>query len=213
MERAQEEKNSFLYKLLRFTIVYRTYQKLVIKKSTYNFIYKNIFKTNSRSIVLDCGCGPAQYRKLIDCKKYVGIDFNKKHIQTAEKRFPLDTFINDDVLNINLSKFEKFTDILLFGLIHHLSDENSKTLINKLSAHLEVGGKIVTIDPVYVNGNSIYKKLANFVASKDQGNFVRSQNEYLELLKPSNLEIISKIYNRLLRIPFHHHIMYIQNKI
>ena len=72
----QEEKNSFIYKLLRLSFVYKTYQSLVTKSDTYRIVYKEIFNFKKNSVVLDCGCGPAQYRNLIQTKNYTGVDFN-----------------------------------------------------------------------------------------------------------------------------------------
>ena len=148
-----EEKNSLIYKILRISFVYRAYQFIVIKRSTYKFIYQNIFKTNENSVVLDCGCGPAQYRKLIKSKKYIGIDFNPKHIQTAQ---------------------------------------------------------ITAIDPVYVKKENFYDSFANFIASKDQGNYVRNENEYRELVNSKLAKAETIIYKNLLRIPFYHHILNIK---
>jgi len=205
-----EEKNSFIYKILRFSIVYKTYQFLVIKKNTYQFIYKNIFTTNPNSIVLDCGCGPAQYRKLIECGKYTGIDFNKKHIEAAKHNFPSDTFYEGDLSNFDFQAIGEFTDILLFGILHHLNDKNAKILIEKLINQLQNNGKIVAIDPVYTDDDDIYTSIANFVASKDQGNFVRSEKGYKNLIDSALAKVDSHIYKNLLRIPFYHHVTNIE---
>ena len=206
----KEEKNSLIYKILRLSFIYRTYQYLVIKKSTYKFIYQNIFKTNENSVVLDCGCGPAQYRKLIKCKKYIGIDFNSKHIQTARKNYPDDIFYEGDLSKFDFQNIGKVTDILLFGLLHHLNDENAKNLINNLIKQLEVTGQIIAIDPVYVKKENFYDSFANFIASKDQGNYVRKENEYRALVNSKLATAETIIYKNLLRIPFYHHILNIK---
>tara|TARA_B100001121_G_scaffold307190_1_gene328151 strand:+ start:844 stop:1476 length:633 start_codon:yes stop_codon:yes gene_type:complete len=205
-----EEKNSFLYKLLRLPFVYKSYQALITKSNTYEVIYKNIFQSNEGSVVLDCGCGPAQYRKYIECKKYYGIDFNEKHIKKAIKANPGDSFINGNVVNYDFSELPEFTDVLIFGLLHHLNDKNASRLIEKLSSQIKEGGKLVAIDPLYVEENkSTYNKISNFIASKDQGNFVRNEFEYIELVNTKNTKIKQKKFKNLLRIPFHHNVLYI----
>ena len=205
-----EEKNSFLYKLLRFPIVYKSYQSFITKNNTYENVYKNIFQTSANSIVLDCGCGPAQYRKFINCEKYYGIDFNEKHLNKARKENPSDSFINGDVVNFNFSQLPSFTDVLIFGLLHHLNDINAKKLIENLLSHIKKNGKLVAIDPVYVASNkSLYNKVANFIASRDQGNYVRDESGYLNLIENNNTKVIQKKYKNLLRIPFHHNALYI----
>lgn len=204
----QEEKNSFLYKLFRLTFVYKAYQSLVTKSDTYNIVYQEIFKFQKNSVVLDCGCGPAQYRDLIQTKNYTGIDFNKNHIDKARKRFPNDKFIHGDVLNVSFSEDGPYSEIILFGLLHHLNDSNVKDL----GLHLKEGGKIMTIDPVYMNDNlDPYKRIANFIASKDRGNYVRTEKGYKILFKSMNFKVETKVYKNLLRIPFFHNVMYLTN--
>ncbi len=213
MNNLSEEKNSILYKLLRFTFIYRTFQYLSHKKNTYKFIYQNIVKTEQQSIVLDCGCGPAQYRELIKCKKYVGIDFNEKYINKAIKKFPKDDFFISDIVNFDFKRTEKFSQILLLGLLHHLNDHNSKNLINILKNQLKDDGKIVTFDPLYVfDKKDTYTKLANYFASKDRGNYVRTEDEYKKLIDLNLLEVETEIHEKLLRIPWIHYVMYIKNK-
>ena len=208
-----EEKDTFLYKLLKYAFVYRASQYLTHKKNTYKFIYQNIVKTDQESIVLDCGCGPAQYRELIKCTKYVGIDFNEKYINKAIKKFPKDDFFVSDIVNFDFKRTEKFSQILLFGLLHHLNDQNAKKLINILKNQLKEDGKIITFDPLYVfDKKDTYTKLANFFASKDRGNYVRTEEEYKKLIDLNLSEVETKIYEKLLRIPWIHYVMYIKNK-
>ncbi len=213
MNNLSEEKNSIFYKLLRFTFIYRTFQFLVTKQNTHKFIYQNIFKTNTNSIVLDCGCGPSQYRELIECSKYIGIDFNQKYINEARKKFPDDTFFVSDIIDFDFENTEKFSHVLLLGLLHHLNDENSKKLINKLIKQLSNDGMIVTIDPIFVRERKdIYANLGNFLASKDRGNYVRTEKEYKELIDLNIMKLNSRVYERLLRVPWFHYVMYIKNK-
>ena len=209
----QEEKNSFVYKLLRLSFVYKTYQSLVTKSDTYRIVYKEIFNFKKNSIVLDCGCGPAQYRDLIQTKHYTGVDFNKNHIEKARKRFPNDKFVHGDVLNMGFSNDGPYSEIILFGLLHHLNDSNVKDLVESLGLNLAEGGKIMSIDPVYMNDNlDLYKRIANFIASKDQGNYVRTEKGYKILFESMNFKIQTKVYKNLLRIPFFHNVMYLTNE-
>lgn len=213
MDNLAEEKNSFLYKLLKYPFVYKSLQFTTHKKNTYRFIYQNILKTDKESIVLDCGCGPAQYRELINCKKYVGIDFNDKYIKKAIKKFPKDDFFISDIVNFDFKRTEKFSHIILFGLLHHLNDENSKMLINLLKSQLKKDGNIVTFDPVYVfEKQDIYTKLANYFASKDRGNYVRTEENYKKLIDSNSSEITTEIHKKLMRLPWIHYVMYIKNK-
>jgi plasmid replication initiation protein len=71
----------------------------------------------------------------------------------------------------------------------------------------------MSIDPVYIKSDlDLYTKIANFIASKDQGNYVRTEKEYKNLFNSMNLTIKTKVYKGLLRIPFFHNVMYISHK-
>ena len=190
----------------------KLYSFLWQKKNTYKFIYETILKTDENSVVLDCGCGPAQYRNLIKCSKYVGIDFNEKYIEKAIKKYPNDYFYLSDISTFGFDKSEKFSDIFLIGLLHHLNDDNSTKLINNLAKQLDSNGKIVSIDPLYdYEKKDTYSRLANYFASKDRGNFVRTENEYKKLIDDKFLKVESRIYEKLLRMPWFHYVMYIHN--
>lgn len=210
MDFKSEEKNSILYKILRFSFVYKTFQFLVARKDTYQIIFQNIFQTDENSIVLDCGCGPAQYRNLIKCSKYVGIDFNQKYIQKAISKFPDDKFYLSDISNFDFKEDDKYSHIILLGLLHHLNDTNAKNLLNKLLKQLTDNGKVVTIDPIYIfNKNGFYPKIANYLAFKDRGNYVRTKEEYDQLIDSKSASLQSKAYEKLLRVPLFHYVMYI----
>jgi hypothetical protein len=54
--------------------------------------------------------------------------------------------------------------------------------------------------------------MANYFASKDRGNFVRTEKEYKKLINAKFLKIESSVYEKLLRMPWFHYVMYIYNK-
>ena len=65
---------------------------------------------------------------------------------------------------------------------NHLNDKNVRTLLDNLILNLKMEGKIMSIDPVYIKSDlDLYTKIANFIASKDQGNYVRTEKEYKNL--------------------------------
>ena len=58
-----------------------------------------------------------------------------------------------NVVDYDFSELPEFTDVLIFGLLHHLNDKNASRLIEKLSSQIKEGGKLVAIDPLYVEEN------------------------------------------------------------
>ena len=86
-------------------------------------------------------------------------------------------------------------------------------LINTLKGQLKKDGNIVTFDPLYVfDKQDTYTKFANYFASKDRGNYVRTEDNYKKLIDLNSSEITTEIHEKLLRLPWIHYVMYIKNK-
>ena len=114
-------------------------------------VFKSFIDTSEDFIVLDCGCGTSKYRELIDAKKYIGIDFNSSYIEEARSKFPNDTFKVADLTNLQTIDYEKVDRIILLGIIHHLDNNESMVLLDKLYSLLTENGVIYTLDPLFVS--------------------------------------------------------------
>jgi len=194
----------FIYKILEFPVVYDFYQSLVTAKNASTTLFKNFIDTSEDFIVLDCGCGTSKYRELIDAKKYIGIDFNSSYIEEARSKFPNDTFKVADLTNLQTIDYEKVDRIILLGIIHHLDNNESMVLLDKLYSLLTENGVIYTLDPLFVSIEKTSDRIANFIASKDRGQYVREEKEYLKLFSYKIEKIEKTVFNNLLRIPFYH---------
>ena len=194
----------FIYKILEFPIVYDFYQSLVTAKNASTTLFKNFIDTSEDLIVLDCGCGTSKYRELIDAKKYIGLDFNSSYIEEARSKFPKDTFKVADLTKLQTIDYEKVDRIILLGIIHHLDNNESMVLLDKLYSLLTENGVIYTLDPLFVSVEKTSDRIANFIASKDRGQYVREEKEYLKLFSYKIEKIEKTVFNNLLRIPFYH---------
>lgn len=194
----------FIYKILEIPIIYDFYQNLVSTKKTWRTVFKSFIDTSEDLIVLDCGCGTSKYRELIDAKKYIGLDYNSSYIEEAKANFPNDTFKVADLTKLHTKKYEKVDRIILLGIIHHLNDSESRSLIDKLYDLLNENGIIYTLDPLFVSIKKPSDRIANFIASKDRGQYVREEEEYLKLFSPKIKNIEKRVFNNLLKIPFYH---------
>ena len=76
--------------------------------------------------------------------------------------------------------------MILKGVIHHLSDEEVRDCLRKVSTKLSSRGIVVTLDPTFTKG----RYLANFLASLDRGMHVRTPFEISEIAK-DYMEILS----------------------
>ena len=194
----------FIYKILENPIIYDFYQNLVSTKNMWNTVFKSFIDTSEDLIVLDCGCGTSKYRELIDTKKYIGLDFNSSYIEEARSKFPKDTFKVADLTKLQTKDYEKVDRIILLGIIHHLDDNESRVLIDKLYNLLTENGVIYTLDPLFVSVEKTSDRIANFIASKDRGQYVREEKEYLKLFSNKIKKIDKTVFNNLLRVPFYH---------
>ena len=89
--------------------------------------------------------------------------------------------------------------VLAFGLIHHLDDEQSSSLFNVAKRVLREDGILLTLDPVFVPGQS---GLARYIISKDRGTAVRSEDAYKEIARKHFTTVESYVDLKPLRIPY-----------
>ena len=77
------------------------------------------------------------------------------------------------------------TQVLLCGLLHHLSDEQALTLLAALKASPKLQ-RVVTSDIVYLERSAI----SNWLASMDRGRFCRRRPEYEALAREAGLRVV-----------------------
>lgn len=99
--------------------------------------------------VLDLGCGAGEpiARFLIDrgCE-LVGLDFSATMLAIARERFPGTRFVEGDMRALDLG--ERFAGIVAWDSFFHLTKDEQRDLIPRLSAHLEPGGAfLATVGP------------------------------------------------------------------
>ncbi len=186
-----------LEKLLKYPKIYRFFQSVLSnKKDNFYDILSNYLKKNYPShSIIDIGCGDAEIASYFDRKtKYVGIDFSKKYIESAKKKYPYFKFYNYDITKNNSLSFTNCV-FLLLGVIHHIDDKKSKNLINKLKSI--DGTVIICIDPVKVkNQHPIVRLLLKI----DRGNYIRTKSEYEKIF----VDFKFFMRNDLLKIPYNH---------
>lgn len=104
-----------------------------IKNTNSPYIEKEIkkIKLNNNSRVLDVGCGIGQYIPLYK-GKITGIDFDKRNLIRAKKRFPKARFIQYDLNKNTLPVSEKFDLIICLDVVEHLEIKQALKLIKNL---------------------------------------------------------------------------------
>ncbi|OGW79368.1 MAG: hypothetical protein A3G33_03235 [Omnitrophica bacterium RIFCSPLOWO2_12_FULL_44_17] len=141
--------------------------------------------TNQSDLILDIGCGSSYIAQKIKFRKYLGIDIDPKSINAAiKKNIPNTEFLVADINTYDFSK-QRFDKAILYGVLHHLNDEEAVTLLNKLSTL--IGDCVVTWDSVYLSNFYVTN---NLMCALDRGKHVRTAQEMTALIKKSNLTIV-----------------------
>lgn len=153
----------------------------LISLITFNYaiIKREISKVNKKNIeILDLGCGTGTLALLFSPKKYLGIDVDKGLINYAIRRHGNYNFLVGDATSFKVER--RFDLILVVGVIHHLSDTQSKKTLRNIKKHLKPQGRVLIIEaipPIYS-----FNLLGKFLRFLDKGEFVRNFEEYYDML-------------------------------
>jgi len=134
------------------------------------------FGVTRENSIIDIACGTGEYSQITDAK-YLGIDLNKKYIETARKVYTGKEFLCADA---NTAKIVggSYDVALLIDATHHLSDQENTTLLRNLN---RVASQYVIIcDPIKQKRWNLTGRLLTYL---DRGQFIRSEENLLELVK------------------------------
>jgi len=201
------QKTDRLYSLLSNTFLYSFVQRIMSGTSFREKIVKKyICKDNSA--ILDIGCGPAEILDSLPSVKYFGYDINSNYINHAKRKYKnRGKFYCKKFTNKDIKKLPKFDHVLLFGILHHLNDNEIKKLMKLIKKILKKNGNIITEDPIFVKEQN---PIAKFIIKKDRGNNVRNKSEYLKIIGKYFKKINCKIYHQKF-IPYTWFVMFCKN--
>jgi len=154
--------------------------------------------------ILEFGCGPGSIVGYLPQSEYLGFDMNPKYIEQAKRRFPSAHFVCERVSQMSLAKEQSFDIVLALAIVHHLDDTEARQLFQLAYDALKPGGKLVTVDGVWADGQS---PIARWLLARDRGEYVRSEREYAGIASQLFTRIRPSIRHDLLRIPYTHLIL------
>jgi SAM-dependent methyltransferase len=152
--------------------------------------------------VVDFGCGVASILPYLDDVQYVGVDVDENYIERARQvHGERGTFMSADLLTVSPDVFPEADIVLVRGFLHHLDDGHAEAILSLAAQVLNPGGRLVTIDPVKIEGQN---PIARLLISLDRGPHIRFENGYRALIErvfsPQRLESRTD----LLRLPYAH---------
>lgn len=187
------QKNKGIYSLLSNTFFYSLVQRVMSATDFRKKIVKK-YITKHNAKVLDVGCGPAEILSTLPNIQYYGFDINPIYINSAKKKYKHKAkFFCKKFTSKDIKRLPKFDHILLLGILHHLSDRETNTLMSNIKKVLKRKGNIITLDNIFINNQNF---IAKFLIQMDKGNNVRSKKGYLNILKNHFKKINSKIYHQ-----------------
>lgn len=110
-------------------------------------------KVNGTVIEFGVGTGNLSKKLLDKGNKVIGIEPSKEMRAIATQKLPQLSIHDGDFLTLPAFD-EKIDGIVCTWAFHHLTDEEKNIAIEKYSALLETGGKIVFADTVYENAEA-----------------------------------------------------------
>lgn len=150
--------------------------------------------------VLDVGCGPAYYfDRLPQPVTYFGYDTDPTYITWARSRF-------GDRASFHCGAFDEeqaaglppVDVVLMLGLLHHLSDDDSRTLLDLAARTLAPGGRVVTVDTCF---DPAQGRVSRWVSDNDRGEYVRRADQFAALAEASFEQVELTPLSRALRMP------------
>lgn len=194
----------FLRPVLASPAVYQFWWRFVGGSSVAKVLVNEYLQPEAGVRILEIGCGPGSIVSYLPPSEYLGFDLSPRYIDMAKRRFPKARFICERVSEFSLAKEQNFDVVLAIGIIHHLEDSEARQLFQIAHEALKPGGKLVTLDGVWTDGQS---SVAQWLLARDRGEHVRSEREYLGIASQVFSNIRPSIRHDLLRIPYTHLIL------
>lgn len=171
---------SFLYRPLQILIKSFLEKKSFIKDLTF-FINNSYYDE-----IHDIGCcdGIVADNLNLTQTKYFGYDIDFTNIKKSKIKFKNNKnvkFYHQSIDNIKVKKSKCKRCFLFIGVLHHLSDNQIKNFLKKVSYQ----DHILALDPFFHVNQSI---IGILMKKLDRGKYIRDFNSYQKLLKNFNFK-------------------------
>ena len=170
------------------------------------WLAKVFWKLKGGEAVVDIGCGPGTVLKYLPPDvDYVGVDISENYIRAARKRFSakgtffLSTAV--DFLTHNRTRLNCADLVLCNGVLHHLSDHEAIEVLKLSKRIMKPYGRLVCLEAVYLTRQT---RLSRWIVGADRGRYVRSEQEWKNLISQAFDSYSTNILTGLIRIPYTH---------
>ncbi|HUP16929.1 MAG TPA: class I SAM-dependent methyltransferase [Acidimicrobiia bacterium] len=198
---ADASTGSGIRRVLSVSALYSAFQALVgADRARMRFVSEHVRPTQGDA-VLDIGCGTGEILGLLGEQRYFGFDPSESYIEAARVRFGQDAKFHVGSVAAPPALEGGFDLAIAVGVLHHLDDSEARTLVDLARDQLHDGGRLITLDPVLVDGQH---PLARTLAKRDRGEFVRSPERYAALANGPFESVQITRHDDYLRLPYTH---------
>ncbi|HUZ47209.1 MAG TPA: class I SAM-dependent methyltransferase [Terriglobia bacterium] len=166
----------FTDQIMENTHAYRLWQAPFVAQKLAPVLAHNDLARVQR--VLDVGCGPGINTRYFDGSDYLGVDWNPEYIEYARHRYKRN-FVVADITRYTVSPGERFDFILVNSFLHHIETPDALRILSHLKALLTDDGNVHLVDMLLPERPSV----ARFLARRDRGKFVRTIDEWLNIVE------------------------------
>lgn len=133
--------------------------------------------------LLDLGCGTGELAAIFlrAGYSYVGIDIEPERIAYARKTYRKGKFHVMDASHLRYPD-GYFDQILITGVLHHLSDEQVREIVREMRRVLRPEGRALVMEDIALRGS--LNLLGALVHLADAGAYIRRPGQYAPLFKP-----------------------------
>ncbi len=176
---------------------YNFIQSLLVDLNESNELIAKYLDYSAGLPVLDVGCGTGNNSHHFEPADYLGIDLSEDYISFARKQHPNTRFevLPAEKLGTLGIKFDR---ILIWGVFHHINDEQVGSILQSLRQVTTPGGFCLISEAVWPERKT--DVLGWLLRKMDAGKFIRTQAEWRELLsRHASVDIFTPYYSK--RLP------------
>lgn len=140
-------------------------------------VIRRHLRTGDGASTLDLGCGPGEFAGMFEGGDYVGADLNARYVEHA-RRTRKGSFLHADARRLDLPD-ARFEQVLIFGLLHHLPDDDVRAVLAEAARVVVPGGRILAIEDI--PAISRMNLIGHLVHHAENGEHIRPAAEYRRL--------------------------------